>query len=183
MEFDGPGQGEALAKSGLPFGPNAHTAISAGIDLLETRTEIDHRRLGVVGRSLGGYLATRAAADDPRVGACVAWPGNYDMSNFDTRPALNRLGYQFITASKTMEETSEIIRFVTMEGAAQRVQCPLYILHGGLDSIAPLAGAHRLAREVAGPVEMVVYDDGIHCNHDMAHVVRPAMADWLLRQL
>jgi len=45
------------------------------------------------------------------------------------------------------------------------------------------AGAERLAKEARGPVEKLIWNDGIHCCHDRSHMVRPAMADYLARQL
>lgn len=36
--------------------------------------------MGLYGQSLGGYLAPRSAAHDPRVMACVASGGSYDRT-------------------------------------------------------------------------------------------------------
>lgn len=56
-------------------------------------------------------------------------------------------------------------------------------MHGGLDTITPLENATRMAAEAGGPVETLIWNDSGHCCHDRAHIVRPAMADFMLRNL
>ena len=46
--------------------------ISAAIDWLSERLEVDPERIGVVGSSLGGSVAIIATARDPRIKVCVA---------------------------------------------------------------------------------------------------------------
>ena len=55
LAFDGPGQGETVFK--LKLTSDFESSISAAIDYLEKRPEIDADRVGVVGRSMGGYFA------------------------------------------------------------------------------------------------------------------------------
>ncbi len=58
--FDGPGQGETFFN--LPLEHDFEKSISAVIDYVEKRPEIDKSRIGLVGRSLGGYYGPKAAA-------------------------------------------------------------------------------------------------------------------------
>lgn len=182
LAFDGPGQGEAYLR-GRRFGPGFAQAISAAIDALEGDQRIAARRIGLVGRSLGGYLAADGAARDPRVAACVVWSALWDMRSFERKPPLIKDGYQAMTGTRSWDEARSAVSFVDLRAKAQSIQCPLYILHGGRDNSTPVAGARALATAAGGPVELVVYPEGIHCNHDLAHVVRPAMADWLAARL
>src|SRR5262249_43676606 len=48
------------------------------IDYLLAQGTVDPRRIAVVGASMGGFYAARAAAFEPRLAACVAWGGAYD---------------------------------------------------------------------------------------------------------
>ena len=66
---------------------------------------------------------------------------------------------------------------------ASRIRCPLLVVHGGLDTITPLENATRLVRGAAAPVETLIWDDSGHGCHDRAHIVRPAMADFMVRHL
>ncbi len=46
-------------------------AVAAAISHAQSRPEVDPARIGLVGFSLGAYLAMSVAAQDPRVGAVV----------------------------------------------------------------------------------------------------------------
>lgn len=78
--FDGPGQGGTLYEQGVPLRPDWETVVSAVIDDAVTRPIVDAGRIAVSGWSLGGYLAPRAASGDPRISACIADPGQWDLA-------------------------------------------------------------------------------------------------------
>lgn len=59
--FEGPGQGAALRRNGLVMGPDWERPVAAVLDHLEIR------ECTIFGISLGGYLAPRAAAFEPRI--------------------------------------------------------------------------------------------------------------------
>jgi hypothetical protein len=77
--FDGPGQGSTLYEQGVPLRPDWETVVSAVIDAVIDDPIVDAERIVVSGWSLGGYLAPRAAAGEPRIAACVADPGQLDL--------------------------------------------------------------------------------------------------------
>lgn len=182
LTFDGPGQGEAFYR-GLPLSDEFPRAVSAMIDAAIASNLVDASRIGVVGRSLGGFLAPQAAALDPRIKACVAWGALYDLGSFDRKPPLIQSGYRFVTGSATMEEAKHKTRFITLQGLAGSIRCPLLVVHGELDNSVPEADARRLAAETGGPVELQIVPDSIHCCHDASYWVRPFMADWIARAL
>ena len=67
IAFDGPGQGGALDEAGLPMTADWHKPVSAVLDHFEVEG------VALVGLSLGGCLALRAAALEPRVTRVVAY--------------------------------------------------------------------------------------------------------------
>lgn len=79
VTFDGPGQGEMLYTHGVPFRPDFETVAAAALDVVEGRDGLDAARVGIVGRSFGGYLAPRAAQAEPRITALTADPAQVDM--------------------------------------------------------------------------------------------------------
>jgi pimeloyl-ACP methyl ester carboxylesterase len=79
LVFDGPGQGAALVRQGLVFRPDWENVVSPVVDYALARPEVDPRRLALMGVSFGGYLAPRAASREPRLAACMADPGEYDL--------------------------------------------------------------------------------------------------------
>lgn len=64
--FDGPGQGQALRRYGLTMAPNWERPVAAVLDHLEIEN------CTLMGFSLGGYLAPRAAAFEPRIKRVIA---------------------------------------------------------------------------------------------------------------
>ena len=67
IAFDGPGQGGALDEAALPMTADWHKPVSAVLDHFKVEG------VALVGLSLGGCLALRAAALEPRVARVVAY--------------------------------------------------------------------------------------------------------------
>jgi pimeloyl-ACP methyl ester carboxylesterase len=72
IAFDGPGQGGARTLGGLTFDHDWEKPVAVVLD----HFSIDHAAL--VGISMGGYWALRAAGREPRIEQVVSWPPVYD---------------------------------------------------------------------------------------------------------
>jgi pimeloyl-ACP methyl ester carboxylesterase len=77
--FDGPGQGRMLVEQGVPLRADWESVVTPVLDTLLARPDVDADRVALMGWSLGGYLALRAATGDHRLAACVADPGLYGI--------------------------------------------------------------------------------------------------------
>jgi len=73
VAFEGPGQGGALEDAGLAMTPDWQVPVGAIIDRLSLSG------VTLIGISLGGCLAIRAAAHEPRVSRVVAWDALSDF--------------------------------------------------------------------------------------------------------
>jgi pimeloyl-ACP methyl ester carboxylesterase len=73
IAFEGPGQGAALRHSGLHMEHDWEKPVGAVLD------HFDLQDCTLIGMSLGGYLAPRASAFEPRIGRVVAWGAMYDF--------------------------------------------------------------------------------------------------------
>lgn len=80
VAFEGPGQGQVIRELGLPFRPDWEHVVGPVIDAVAARPDVDATRIALVGISMGGVLAPRAAAHETRIAALVAWDGVYDMA-------------------------------------------------------------------------------------------------------
>ena len=77
--FDGPGQGAALLQQGLVLRPDWENVVAPVIDWLIQQPATDPDRIALIGLSLGGYLAPRAASAEHRLAACAADCGSFDL--------------------------------------------------------------------------------------------------------
>jgi pimeloyl-ACP methyl ester carboxylesterase len=79
LTFEGPGQGGVIRKQKIPFRYDWEKVVTPVIDYALTRDrDIDPNKLALMGISMGGYLAARAAAFENRISACILYNGVYD---------------------------------------------------------------------------------------------------------
>jgi 2,6-dihydroxypseudooxynicotine hydrolase len=182
LVFEGPGQGEA--QYDFPIRGDYEVPVKAVIDFIETRSDLDAKRIGMWGVSLGGYYAPRAAAFEKRIKACIALGGPFNMGNaWDGLPELTREAFRVRSHARTQEEARQNALTLTLEGIAQNITCPIYIVNGRRDRIIPPADAERLAREVKGPAELMMIEDGNHIANNRAFRWRSQSADWMKEKL
>jgi alpha-beta hydrolase superfamily lysophospholipase len=79
LTFDGPGQPTALHFDGLVFRTDWEHVVTPVLDWVLQRPGVDPDRVALLGASMGGLLAPRAAAYEHRLAACIAFDGVYDM--------------------------------------------------------------------------------------------------------
>jgi dienelactone hydrolase len=87
LAFDGPGQPASRHRDGLLFRPDWENVVGPVLDWLQDRPEVDASRIALIGISLGGLLAPRAAAFEHRLAACVAVDGVYQFMPVDPSSA------------------------------------------------------------------------------------------------
>ena len=79
LTFEGPGQGGVIRKQKIPFRYDWEKVVTPVLDYALTRDqEIDPNQIALMGISMGGYLAARAAAFEDRIAACILYNGVYD---------------------------------------------------------------------------------------------------------
>jgi pimeloyl-ACP methyl ester carboxylesterase len=80
LAFDGPGQFGPLHREGLTFRPDWEKVVTPVIDFVLKLPGVDPKRIALMGVSLGGMLAPRAAAFEKRIAALIANDGLYDYA-------------------------------------------------------------------------------------------------------
>jgi 2,6-dihydroxypseudooxynicotine hydrolase len=168
----------------MPIRGDYEAPVRAVIDYIDARGDLDPDRVGIMGVSLGGYYSARAAAFDKRIQACVSLSGPYSwVEIFDGRNELSREAFRVRSHSKTMEEAREKAKTLTLEGAAMRITCPIYIVGGELDRLTPPANAERIAAEVSGPKVLDIIKGGNHVVNNRRYMYQTQSADWMAVQL
>jgi 2,6-dihydroxypseudooxynicotine hydrolase len=150
------------------------------IDRLEQRDELDKSRLGVLGRSLGGFYALRSGAGDERLRAIVAWAFFHDMEDFEEMPEHTQEGFLYVAGGSR----DQLLAALDLSDVAADLRAPTLLLNGHNDPIFPPRQMERTIAALANaPKDVVIEPEGDHCCHNMGNIVRPRMADWLARQL
>ncbi|MBI2756784.1 MAG: alpha/beta fold hydrolase [Chloroflexi bacterium] len=182
LAVDGPGQGETEAQ--LPIEAAWERPIGAILDFLgEQANDLDADRVGCYGISLGGYYVIRAAAFEPRLKAVVDNAGPYAMSEYWANlPPMTRATLQHRTGAGNPEDALQRTRQLDLSGIAERVQCPLLVIHGTADPIIPFSDAERIARE-APNVQLMRFENGNHGCTNYLFQSRSGAADWLAEHL
>jgi dienelactone hydrolase len=181
LALDGPGQGETGLT--LKIEPASEKPIGAAIDFLERRPDVDAGRLGIYGQSLGGYYVVRAAAFEPRIKAGVESAGPYTIADhWEHLPPMTRAGYEYRLGASSPANALARIRQLDLTGIAEKVSCPLLVLHGTADEVVPFAHGERIAQE-AKNATLRKYENGNHSLSNRHFEVRTGLADWLAQQI
>jgi 2,6-dihydroxypseudooxynicotine hydrolase len=179
--FDGPGQGEVHPHAPLKEGYEA--SILAVFAALAARPEIDGDRIGLLGRSLGGYYIPRAAALEPRVKALAIFGGAYDLGDWENMPKTILDGFLWATGATTMEAARVMMGPATLEDCIGEVDCPTLVVHGKRDGIFHYSQAERIAEAIGDQAELVIEENGVHCCHNYGFQYRTLMIDWIAQTL
>jgi dipeptidyl aminopeptidase/acylaminoacyl peptidase len=194
LMLDQPGTGEALRLQELTARIDAETWAGAVVDWLLTRSDVDPARIGIVGWSLGGYYAPRAAAFEKRFALCAAWGANHDWGAVQRR-RLEREGerpvphyWEHVLWVWGQTDLQEFIKFaadVNLDGVVENITVPFLIAHGANDRQIPLEYAHRsYDQAVKSPKrELRVFtpEEGAteHIGLDHLPYVSSFIADWV----
>jgi 2,6-dihydroxypseudooxynicotine hydrolase len=177
LSLDGPGQGETGFR--LDIRADYEVAVTAILDAVADRAELDLERTGAVGVSLGGHYVVRAAAFEPRLKAIAGVSGAYDFaSNWEAMPELTRATVAHHTGAKDEAEARRRAHELDLDGVAQRVGQPCLVITGQLDRVIPWQETKRIADAVPG-AEWVLYEDGTHVCNNIPFKYRPLVADWI----
>ncbi len=197
LMLDQPGTGEALRLQNLPARVDTEAWAGAVVDWLLTRDDVDPARIGIVGWSLGGYFAPRAAAFEKRFALCVAWGANHDWGAVQRR-RLEREGERpvphywehvlWVWGFDPGTDLADFVAFadqVHLDGVVEEITVPFLIAHGQNDRQIPLEYAHRSYDRATGSPkrELRVFtpEEGAteHIGLDHLSYVSVYIADWV----
>ncbi|MCY0877518.1 MAG: alpha/beta hydrolase [Firmicutes bacterium] len=182
LAIDGPGQGEL--EDVAPMRPDYEAVVSRVLDFIESREDLEGRRVGIMGVSVGGYYAARAAAHDRRIRAAIESGGEYCLADhFESLPELTKTAMRYRTGCIEEDETRRYLARFTLEGQLSGVACPFLIIHGECDRLFPVEVAQRIFEEARPFSQLWVVPGGNHLCNNLPYVVRPKQADWMARAL
>ena len=199
LVVDQPGTGEALRLHGMTARFDSEHWASRVVDWLETRDDVDAKRIGMEGVSLGGYYCPRAVAFEPRLACGVAWGANHDWRDVQKR-RLDKEGdfpvphywahVCWVWGAKDIADFMRIAEDVHLDGVVERIKVPFLVTHGEKDSQIPLKWAQRTYEQLVnspkrelkiftdreGGVQHASFDNSINAGHYIADWVAETLA-------
>jgi dienelactone hydrolase len=147
------------------------------VDYLASRPEVDRRRLGCVGLSVGGYRSFVLAALDSRIKAAVdvCWMTSYG-SNI-RRHVLNTVGFTF--------HIPGLYRYLDLPDLAALIAPrSVFVINGSKDTLFPSDGVDRAHRKIDACFRKAGAAEHQRCRvYDAPHQFNRAMQgeawDWL----
>ncbi len=213
LAWDGPGQGGQLIEHGVVMRPDFEVVVNAVMDWVVAQPTVNSGRVAMVGRSLGGYLAPRAASAEPRLHALVCDPGQYDFTSrfvsmfapedwqrvLDADPAMDAQLEGFLNDDRGREYYGSRMRAMgattfaqwlrllvsySLEGRAELITCPTLVTEGEGDFASQ---SRVLFDALACPKEFreftVAEGAGGHCEGMGQPVWWDEVGNWLAGQL
>jgi dienelactone hydrolase len=164
------------------------------VDWLDTRSDVDAKRIGLEGVSLCGYYCPRAVAFEPRFACGVAWGANHDWRDVQ-KPRLEKDGdfpvphywahVCWVFGAKDVDELMTIAENMHLDGVLGRIKVPFLVTHGEKDTQIPLKWAHRTCEQLINSPkrELKIFTDresGVqHSSLDNSINAGHYIADWV----
>ena len=80
------------------------------------------------------------------------------------------------------EDALNKLKQFNLQGVAEKVECPLLVIHGRRDRLVPAEQGERIAAE-AVKAELWMFEDGNHVCNNIPYKHRPQQADWMRQKL
>jgi dienelactone hydrolase len=195
LAIDGPGQGESLRLRNHPSRYDYEAAGIPAYEFVASRPDVDPNRVAIIAYSAGGYYAPRVAAFEKRYAACVAWGPHFDyhavwekryaaMKKDHNSVATSHFQLPWVLGVPDMETAMEKLKKFTLEGVADKLECPLLITWGNEDKLTPREIADKLYKAAGSKDKTLkIFDRETggfeHCQADNRQVGTDYICDWL----
>ena len=191
---DLPGQGSALRRQGLIARYDMEVPVSACVDYLQARSDVDRDRIGLYGASMGGYYAGRVASFEHRLKCAVidgaVWRLDTAAEELLNEPdGLIAMHAKWVFGVPTVEDLVSATRPFKLDGVAGKIRCPLLIVHGEMDlwgqDNATLLLDHTRRHGVDVDFKWFTVEEtgAAHCQVDNPTLGMEYICDWIGRRL
>ena len=144
---------------------DAVTDIEACVEWLRTHPAVDPDRIACMGGSYGGFMVLAALTEYPDL-----WAAGVDIvgiANFVT--FLEKTGDWRRSHRESeygsLEDDRDVLEAISPINTVDRIEAPLFVLHGANDPRVPVSEAEQIVEAVAErdvPVEKLIFEDEGH---------------------
>ncbi len=189
LRFNYHGCGEGTEKSDGDFEDSFLSRrildFKAALDYAE-ELDIDNRRLGAIGSSLGGTVII--ASGDARIRAMVSLATPYSFKKpAEDYPDLNKgTGLVDLPSGRKIKSTFfHEIREFDAGKALSNLDYPLMVIHGSADQVVPVEDGQKIYQKARGCKELKIIKNGNHSFDDPVHLAQivDLSCRWLKKHL
>jgi dipeptidyl aminopeptidase/acylaminoacyl peptidase len=164
LAIDWPGDGGSEGE--IHWGENERQTLTAAIDWLMARDDVDNSKIGVFGFSMGGYITAQVASSDTRISAVALAAAPTDFVEY-TRWDNRRWGwlsqYSALLAVRAAKmPTAELLPVEVIQHVAPR---PLLIIGGDADATIPEFMTRKLFAAAKEPKQLWIVHGAGHGNY------------------
>jgi len=202
LTYEGPGQGQALRKYGLTYTAEWEKPVKAVLDEF-LLAHAKPAQIVLIGMSMGGYFAPRAAAFEERIDGVVAYDTCYDfgavagplLAAAKNPVAMKNIGVSWAyrnalwtMGTKDADETAKACATYTLAPVADRIRQDVLILAGTEDHFIPFHQTADFEKALvnARSVTTRIFDGPSggagHCQMGALTLYHAAVFDWLLEK-
>ncbi|MFY1637400.1 alpha/beta hydrolase family protein [Solwaraspora sp. WMMB335] len=203
VTFHGPGQRGALHRdAALVWRPDYEVVLSAVVDAIVERPDVDPDRVAIYGVSLGGWAVLRAAATDHRLAAVVANSPVLDFhavtsappptppSGGQPAPSAEKLAYHldllrwtYGNGVENRQQWLDLIRDFRADHLVADIKCPVLALSSDGEPPSVHPQVERFVETCPAPVTAIRFTaaDGAdaHVQFNNVQLVTDTVYDWL----
>ena len=150
--FDFPGHGESEGRVHWDAGERA--ALTSALDFLAEQPDVDPSRLGVYGFSMGGFIASQVAPDEPRVRALALIAAPTSMNEVLRWQYRVRGPFSYVPALAAFHVHGVKLAFDVRSAVRHFTGRPLLIAAGDADSVVPPRMARELYAAAGSPKQL-----------------------------
>ena len=174
LDTPGFGEGNALGTVSLD-----NDDIMDGIfELAESDPGLDPTKVSLVGISLGGTMAFRAAAGERRVSAVVAVTPDFEPARWLGASSQVSLA-QMVPLFGGYDQLADFVLGLDMPATLAETQAQVLVFGAGKDLVVPPPEASRLAAALGEQATLVWFDDAGHALFDVVPEWTREAAEWL----
>lgn len=188
--FDGPGQGEALLNRNMYLTQdNFDRAVGAVIEFIRRDGRFEGK-IGIMGISYGGYLATSAAcynADYLSALVCRGGCSQTDQLTMHAFAGIDRFylhGFMSKFNASSLEEAAQISHKMNVEPHLHKITFPVLIQHTEEDPVIGTDGPRAIFDGVSSTdKEYYEIPGNVHCGNNEAQKTCDYGVDWMIGKL